>query len=402
MKKYIWGLALVLSTGQLQANVVDSIETFIHNQQFSEAETEFINNNNMDVGDMLDFASNAGDFTDEFEEWLEDEYPEIYKKHVMNSDNFPNHPFANVSYPNGGLADTFRHMLWSAQIAKTYGYERAKEYTDLHEMIGQEGINKKLLDETQVEVKSKEWKYYKITTDNRHSQLKVYIDNLSQDVDLYVKKGSKPTLQNKDFDCRPYKGETKKEVCNLDLFQTAHYYIGVYGYKPGKFDIKAYLLDDKDSSDNGVWSHLTSMDYHNNYIGAQLGDENKNSSLDELSEKTKEFIIGKIKFSNNSINPHTSLPQNRPVIYKDFTNNSSRELMTFESVKNQESNDVDIEYFYNKYKGYFGSKDGNNYSCYTSYTCQNFTTGKKIAVHNGNKSLHYNYGSGWITWRNNY
>ena len=64
-------------------------------------------------------------------------------------------------------------------------------------------------------------------------------------------------------------------------------------------------------------------------------------------------------------------------------------------------NDQDIESFYNDYPNYFGTKLGDNYSCYSSYTCQNFTNGKKIAVHNQNKSLHW-YNNGWNIYRNNY
>ena len=64
--------------------------------------------------------------------------------------------------------------------------------------------------------------------------------------------------------------------------------------------------------------------------------------------------------------------------------------------------DPDIEFFYNQYPGYFGDKLGSNYSCYFSYTCQNFSNGRKIAVHNQDKSLHYYTSSSWYIWRNNY
>jgi hypothetical protein len=64
--------------------------------------------------------------------------------------------------------------------------------------------------------------------------------------------------------------------------------------------------------------------------------------------------------------------------------------------------DPDIESFYNEYPSYFGEKSGGNYSCYSSYTCQDFANGKIIAVHNQNKSLHYNTNGTWHLFRDNY
>ncbi|MCI5135641.1 MAG: hypothetical protein D3920_11340 [Candidatus Electrothrix sp. AW2] len=63
-------------------------------------------------------------------------------------------------------------------------------------------------------------------------------------------------------------------------------------------------------------------------------------------------------------------------------------------------NDQDIEYFYKEYPSYFGAKSGGNYSCFSAYTCQNFSNGKKIAVHDQKKSLYW-YDGSWHLWRNN-
>lgn len=54
-----------------------------------------------------------------------------------------------------------------------------------------------------------------------------------------------------------------------------------------------------------------------------------------------------------------------------------------------------IDMFISEYSGYFGSKSGGNYTCYTNYTCQNLTNGKKIAARISDNYLYYNYGEGW-------
>ena len=78
-----------------------------------------------------------------------------------------------------------------------------------------------------------------------------------------------------------------------------------------------------------------------------------------------------------------------------FDTKVDADLKSMELSSNTQSEDADIEDFYNQYPSYFGEKKGSNYPCYTSYTCQDFHNGTKIAVHNQNRSLYYNNGSEW-------
>jgi len=52
-----------------------------------------------------------------------------------------------------------------------------------------------------------------------------------------------------------------------------------------------------------------------------------------------------------------------------------------------------IEESSQKYTWYFGNKSLYNYTCFTSYTCQDFTNGKKFAVRNSDNSIIYNDGN---------
>ena len=55
----------------------------------------------------------------------------------------------------------------------------------------------------------------------------------------------------------------------------------------------------------------------------------------------------------------------------------------------------EIDRFYYAYQAYFGTKQGSQYSCYTDFICQNFLTGKIIALHKQTRILYWHDGSAW-------
>ena len=57
-----------------------------------------------------------------------------------------------------------------------------------------------------------------------------------------------------------------------------------------------------------------------------------------------------------------------------------------------------INIFYEKEKNYFGKKIGNNYSCFSSYTCQNFSNGEKIAVSHKDLYIYLYNGFEWVNY----
>jgi hypothetical protein len=78
-----------------------------------------------------------------------------------------------------------------------------------------------------------DWVYYSIEATN----LNVVMNNLSADVDLYVRQGAKPTSSS--YDCRPYVGGTTSESCEVSSASSATWYIGVQGYSAGSFTMTA-------------------------------------------------------------------------------------------------------------------------------------------------------------------
>lgn len=83
------------------------------------------------------------------------------------------------------------------------------------------------------------WAYYKIDTAASDVELKVELENLSNDVDIYVKMGDRP--DDGSYDCRPFLGDTKTETCILPNSGANTWYIGVNGYQSGSFKITATL-----------------------------------------------------------------------------------------------------------------------------------------------------------------
>lgn len=62
------------------------------------------------------------------------------------------------------------------------------------------------------------------------------------------------------------------------------------------------------------------------------------------------------------------------------------------------ANDPDIEYFYNSFPDYFGTKVGGNQVYFGDYTGQQFNTGRLILVHHTSRALWW-YDNGWNQWR---
>lgn len=117
-----------------------------------------------------------------------------------------------------------------------------------------------------------QWKYYKIHSGNGARSITIDMSNLSNDLDLYVRKGGKPSKIS--WDCRPYLGRNRSETCTLLLNTSTTIYIGVQGYESGRFNLKAKLkYPAKDS--NGNWNvpflNQRSTNYDSSYKGAACG-----------------------------------------------------------------------------------------------------------------------------------
>ncbi|MCI5209447.1 MAG: hypothetical protein D3910_11780 [Candidatus Electrothrix sp. ATG2] len=83
------------------------------------------------------------------------------------------------------------------------------------------------------------WKQYRISASSADTGLQFDLSGLSADLDLYVKQGEMPTSSS--YDCRPYLDGTNSESCAMTNSGETDWYIGVYGYQAGDFNLKAVL-----------------------------------------------------------------------------------------------------------------------------------------------------------------
>ncbi len=84
-----------------------------------------------------------------------------------------------------------------------------------------------------------EMKYYKIAVQNNQT-LTPLLSELNDDLDLYVKIGSKPTLDNNDCHSGDY--GTNDESCSLTLNSgDEDIYIGVHGYHASSYKLEATI-----------------------------------------------------------------------------------------------------------------------------------------------------------------
>ena len=87
-------------------------------------------------------------------------------------------------------------------------------------------------------VNHKKTQYYKIVA-TVNQTLNVLLNQLSADADLYVKIGSKPTLNS--YDCKSENGDQENEACLLNIPQNGDIFIAVYGFETAHYSVKATL-----------------------------------------------------------------------------------------------------------------------------------------------------------------
>jgi hypothetical protein len=89
-------------------------------------------------------------------------------------------------------------------------------------------------------VQGGEWKKYKVRV-SASQELNVELFDLSQDADLYVRRGLPPTSES--YNCRPFSAGTNSETCAVTNTEDGIYYISVQGFDSGStaFTLQATL-----------------------------------------------------------------------------------------------------------------------------------------------------------------
>lgn len=165
------------------------------------------------------------------------------------SDHVENGGIYDCDSTNGGVSeevcrlDNTTTTTWHIGL---YGY-RASSYTltaRLETNGSGNGDDRPLASGQAVDdnLSLKEWRFYTIDSSASDEQLTVNLTNLSADIDLYVRAGSRPsgaTDQGGVYDCESIYGGTSSEQCQLDINGEERWYIGLYGYRASNYRLMA-------------------------------------------------------------------------------------------------------------------------------------------------------------------
>ncbi len=149
----------------------------------------------------------------------------------------------NYCYPaKSGTTDEICEVNPSDTVyIEVYGYQGGSFSLIAEGKVSPRENNDSILLNENDSVSKGEWKYY---MGRGASLAKLY--NLSSDLDMYVKSGSKPSFNS--YDCRPFKTGTTDEICN-QINPENEVYIGIYGYTSGNFSL---LVTGKGSTSDNV------------------------------------------------------------------------------------------------------------------------------------------------------
>ena len=143
--------------------------------------------------------------------------------------------------------------------------------------------------------------YYKISATDGDT-VKTIINNLTDDGDLYIKIGSKPTTSS--YDCRSIKTDTREEDCTITLTANNTIFIGVHGYKTTNYNIKATITEGNAhvptlTSGTTITGSIYKGGIKHYKIAATQG-QSLTSLIDELSNDADLYVkIGEKATSNN-------------------------------------------------------------------------------------------------------
>lgn len=122
------------------------------------------------------------------------------------------------------------------------------------------------------------WKYYYVDIPGGSTNLVFDLFNMTNDVDLYVRRNAKPTLGT--WDCRPYVGGNTSEQCNVPSPASGRWWVGVNNFATGtmSYSVRA----------NWTNPSTSGLDY-NTVTPCRLVDTRLSTAL--TSQVTRTFAI---------------------------------------------------------------------------------------------------------------
>ncbi len=80
-----------------------------------------------------------------------------------------------------------------------------------------------------------QWHYYELQTSSTAESVSVQLNNMTSDVDLYVRIRDLPTLET--YDCVSNNGSTQTDACSLSVSGSTKIMIGVYGFSASSYSV---------------------------------------------------------------------------------------------------------------------------------------------------------------------
>jgi|GEM_PF-2220853 len=167
-----------------------------------------------------------------------------------NSDAFPNDAAESVDSDNDGVGDNSDAFPNDASETKDTDGDGVGDEADVFPNDpDRQNIDDEIDPDTAKwpvnkqgtgSVAQGEWSMFRLTEGSPGDSVSITLDQLTADLDLYIRIGDKPSAT--EFDCRSYLGETQTEVCNIALPEAGtETYIGVFGYRAGDYQLTSVV-----------------------------------------------------------------------------------------------------------------------------------------------------------------
>ena len=138
------------------------------------------------------------------------------------------------------------------------------------------------------------WVYYYVDLPSGATNLVLDLYNLSADADLYVRRGSKPTLSA--YDCRSWNSGTTNEQCSFSIPSSGTWWVGINNYSTGtiSYTIKATWSGGEFTDVSTThWAYNYIMAIYNNHITTGCSQNPLNYCPDSLvsRDQVAAFIV---------------------------------------------------------------------------------------------------------------
>ncbi len=146
------------------------------------------------------------------------------------------HPrYVYLQFSGYSVGGHYNHFNYSRQFYPKVGC-RKSPVPKLEESLPKLHIDGQSISSS---VRKRAFRKYKLYG-HKSGKVDILMDNLSSDVDLYVRTNGMVDTRRGTYNCRPYYIGTRSEVCTVDYSVGDTVTIGVHGYRSGSYRLQAF------------------------------------------------------------------------------------------------------------------------------------------------------------------